>query len=247
MLWNPHYGGIDDFGLPYSGTYVEWLGTSVQLVQDTVSLHTVWSICVPIALIEAFDRGRSRPWLGRIVLITVSSVFVLGSAFLAFVQIETDGFVASAARYIGTSAVILSLTAAAFVVGRRPLPRIDVTAPSPWLVGAVALAATSLVMARQHLPESVPAWLIVAGWFGLAVLAGALVLRWSRCRGWGDPHRLALAKGTASVGVQRSTPGPPDESRTPRSLCSWPTPARARARVDRPQALPASENVVRRP
>jgi hypothetical protein len=209
MLWNPHYGGIDDFGLAYSGTYVGWLGTSVQLLQDVVSLHTVWSICVPIALIEAFDRGRTRPWLGRVGLVTVSSVFVLGSVFLAFVQFESDGFVASAAQYAGTSAVILALVVAALVVGRRPLSRIDATVPSPWLVGAVVLVATSLVMARQYLPEFVPVWLVAAGWFALVAVVGALVLRWSRSRGWGDPHRLALAGGALLtyvwLGFQQAT------------------------------------------
>ena len=195
MLWNPNYGGITEFGLSYSGTYVGWLGTSVQLVQDVVSLHTVWSICVPIALAEAFDRGPRRPWLGRAGLIAVAAVFVLGSLFLAFAQIETDGFVAPAARYAGTSAVIIALVAAAFVAGRRPLPRIEAIAPGPWPVGAVALVVTSLVMARQFLPESVPAWLVAAGWTGLVAAAGALVLRWSRSRGWDDRHRLALAGG----------------------------------------------------
>jgi hypothetical protein len=209
MLWNPHYAGIDEFGVAYSGTHVEWLGTSVQLLQDVVSLHAVWSICVPIALVESFDRGRSRPWLGRVGLITVSSVFVLGSVFLALAQIETDGFVASAARYTGTSAVILALVVAAFVVARRPLPRIDATAPSPWLVGAVALVATSLVVARQYQPESVSVWLVVAGWFVLVAFVGALVLRWSRGCGWGEPHRLALAGGALLtyvwLGFQQAT------------------------------------------
>ncbi|GAA3950082.1 hypothetical protein [Actinoplanes auranticolor] len=195
MLWNPHYGGIKDFGLSYAGTYVEWLGTSVQLLQDVVSLHTVWSICVPIALVEAFDRGRPRPWLGRTGLIIVASVFVLGSLFLAVAQIDADGFVASAAQYAGTSAVILTLVVAVFVVDRRPLPRLDATAPSPWLVGAFSFVAAGLVVARQYLPESVSAWLVATGWFVLVAFAGALVLRWSRSRGWGGQHRLALAGG----------------------------------------------------
>ena len=195
MLWNPEYGGIELFGLAYSGTAVGWLGTSVQLLQDVVSLHTVWSICVPIALVEAFDRERPRPWLGRVGATTVSSIFVVGSVFLAFVHIEIDGFVASASQYARASVAIVVLVVAAFLVGRRPLPRIDATAPSPWVVGAVALGATSLVMSRQFVPESLSPWLLVAGWFVLVGLLGALVLRWSRSRGWGDQHRLALAGG----------------------------------------------------
>lgn len=64
MLWNPHYGGVD-MGLAYADTQVSWLGTSAALLQDVLSMHTVWSICVPIALVEAFGADRTRPWLGR--------------------------------------------------------------------------------------------------------------------------------------------------------------------------------------
>ncbi|WP_433727733.1 hypothetical protein ACQP2Y_13160 [Actinoplanes sp. CA-051413] len=62
-------------------------------------------------------------------------VFVLGSLFPAVAQIDADGFVASAAQYAGTSAVILALVVAIFVVGRRPPPRAHGwSAPSPsWL------------------------------------------------------------------------------------------------------------------
>ena len=52
----------------------------------------------------------------------VSSVFVVGSVFLAFVHIEIDGFVASASQYAGATVAIVVLVVAAFLVGRRPLP-----------------------------------------------------------------------------------------------------------------------------
>ena len=135
-------------------------------------------------------------------LITVASVFVLGSVFLAFAQIETDGFVASAARYAGASTVIVVLVVAAFVTRRPLLPRLETTVPDPCLVGAVVLVATSLVTARQYLPESVPAWLVVAGWFAVVGVVGALVLRWSRGRDWSDAHRLAAAGGRDGLGLR---------------------------------------------
>ncbi len=194
MLWNPHYGGFD-IGLAYSETHVGWLGTSVQLLQDVVSLHTVWSICVPIALIEALDRGRPRPWLGRVGLTVVAAVFVTGSAFLAVVQIAADDFIASPAQYVGTSVVIVMLVVLAFVVGSRSRQPVDADAPSPWVVGAVVLAATSLGMGNKLLLGSVSAWWAVTGWFVIVGLVAPLLLRWSRRRGWGGRHRLALAGG----------------------------------------------------
>ena len=195
--------------MAYSGTHVSWLGTSVQLLQDVVSPHTVWSICVPIALVEALDRVRTKPWLGRLGLTIVAAIFVCGSTFLAFVHIEGDGLVASVSQYAGASVAIVALVVAAFVVGGRPLPRIEATAPRPWEVGAVALVATSLIMGRQCLPEAASAWLVAAGWFLLVGGIGTLVLRWSRRRGWGESHRLALAGGALLtyvwLGFQQAT------------------------------------------
>ncbi|WP_275467192.1 hypothetical protein [Streptomyces noursei] len=77
MLWNPHYGGVD-MGLVYADTQVPWLGTSAALLQDVLSMHSVWSICVPIALVEAFGADRPRPWLGRPGLALTGAVFVAG-------------------------------------------------------------------------------------------------------------------------------------------------------------------------
>jgi hypothetical protein len=61
MLWNPHYGGFD-IGAAYAETHVPVLGMSVEMLQDVLSMHTIWSICVPIAIIESFAR---RSWRGR--------------------------------------------------------------------------------------------------------------------------------------------------------------------------------------
>jgi hypothetical protein len=206
MLWNPNYGGFP-MGLVFAETHLAWLGTSVQLLQEVVSLHTVWSICVPIALIEAFDRGRQKPWLGRVGLTAVSVVFVTGSAFLAFAQIESDDFVATVGQFAGANVAIVVLVVAAFVVGRRPWSRVDAAAPSPWVVGAVALGSSSLYWAREHV--AVSAWAIVVAWFVVVVTVVTFVLRWSRSRGWGASHRVALAGGFLLtyvwVGFQQAT------------------------------------------
>lgn len=46
LLWNPSYGGKDMLA---GDAYLPALGTNVALVQAVLSLHTVWSISVPIA------------------------------------------------------------------------------------------------------------------------------------------------------------------------------------------------------
>jgi hypothetical protein len=191
MLWNPHYGGID-IGAVYGGTHVAWLGTSVGLLQTLISIHTVWSICVPIALIESFDRDPARPWLGGPGLTVVAVVFVAGSVFLAVAQVGSEHFVASWAQFAGAAVAIVGLAGLAFVVGRNPLPRVDTAAPRPWAVGCASFGLCSLYWAGQGFPSP---WIAVAAWFVLAGVAVGLCVRWSRRRGWGAAHRLALAAG----------------------------------------------------
>ena len=196
MLWNPNYGGFP-MGLVYAETHLAWLGTSVELVQEVVSLHTVWSICVPIALIEAVDRGRERPqpWLGIPGLAAVSLVFAAGTAFLAYVQVVEYDFVATGGQFAGATAVIVALVVTAFVVGRQSASPVESPAPSPWVVGGTAFGASSLYFARELVPEPSSPWPFVSAWFVLVGVVVALVLRWSRRRGWGASHRLALAGG----------------------------------------------------
>jgi hypothetical protein len=194
MLWNPHYGGFD-MGSAYAATHVPLLGTSAEMLEDVVSMHAIWSICVPIALVEAFTRDPRRPWLGRVGLPGAGLLFLGASVLLGVAQARSEHFVASPYQFAVAGTVIAGLIVAGFVLGRRPAPRPDADAPSPWTAGAAAFAVTSLYWLRDQLPEGLSVWWPVAGWF--VVLAGsvALCVRWSRSRGWGASHRLALAGG----------------------------------------------------
>nr|WP_236714823.1 hypothetical protein [Nonomuraea pusilla] len=195
MLWNPRYGGVD-MGLAYAETYVPALGTSVALVQDVLSMHTIWSICVPIAIIETFDGDHRSPWLGRIGLAVTGAVFVGGCAFLAVAQYDAGHFMAPPSRLIGAVAVIAVLVVTAFALGRRPARRLDAAAPSPWAVGVAAFGGCSLYWLRETLlPDGTAAWVPVGAWFVLAGVFVVLCARWSRSRGWGPAHHLALAGG----------------------------------------------------
>ncbi|MZD06320.1 hypothetical protein GTW43_14630 [Streptomyces sp. SID5785] len=195
MLWNPVYGGFD-IGDAYAGSYVPGLGTSLQLLQDSLTLHTVWSICVPIALVEAWDaRSGPRPWLGGRGTVLVGAVFLLGVTGLCAMQIAGTGFVASPAQFAWSGGVIVALVVLAFRLGRRPaVPRRE-RAPRPVVVAAAALAVTSVYWLRDlFLGEDAP-WLLCGAW--CAVVAGCVALgaRWARAADWGPAHRLALAGG----------------------------------------------------
>ena len=60
MLVNPGYLGLGTFDgfAPIPG-----LGISARLLYESLSIHTVWSVCVSIAIVEAFDRRDPAPWL----------------------------------------------------------------------------------------------------------------------------------------------------------------------------------------
>jgi hypothetical protein len=190
MLWNPHYGGTD-ISAVYASTHIAFLGTSVELLQDVLVLHTVWSICVPIAIIETFSRDRTGPWLGKPGLAVTAAVFVASSVFLALSQIQSERFTASPARFAQAAAAIVALIVTAFVIGPRPAPRTEGGAPRPWGVGAAAFVASSLYWAA----DSVTPWLVVGVRLVLAGGAVTVVTRWSHRCGWGAAHRLALAAG----------------------------------------------------
>lgn len=193
MLWNPHYGGID-MAAAYADTRVDALGTSIGLIQDVLTLHTIWSIAVPIALIEAFDPTPERPWLGPFGLAITAAVFVAGSAFLTFSQIESEKFIATASQFAAAGIAIVTLVVAAFAIPALSYRTPRVT-PSPRTVGLASFLLTSLLMARDFIAELTSKWLIVALWF-LPIVAGmVLVLRWSRSPQWGPAHKTALAGG----------------------------------------------------
>ncbi|WP_306318998.1 MULTISPECIES: hypothetical protein [unclassified Streptomyces] len=199
MLWNPDYGGVP-FGLVYAGTQVPLLGTSVALLQDVVSMHMVWSVCVPIALVEAFSRDPRRPWLGRPGLGVTAVVFALGSFGLAALQYAyNDEFMASPWQWTVAVVLIAALVAAAFLVDRVPLPRPLVRAaeaPTPWWTGCAAFALTSAYWGGQSLlRDHVSDWLVVVFWFLLAAAAVTLGIRWSHGPAWGATHRVSVAVG----------------------------------------------------
>jgi hypothetical protein len=176
-----------------SVTFIPAFGISVQQALGFVVGHAVTSIGVPILIVETFvPRRRVTPWLGKPGLAVTGVLYLLGG-FIIY-QDQTATFHASGGQILGTAAVAAALVGLAFAVGRRrggrqqDRPRTSRPAPSPWTVGAVALAAVIIVWSLSE----------PLGWAGVAlqvlVLAAmtTLVVRWSRREGWSATHRLAL-------------------------------------------------------
>jgi hypothetical protein len=195
-LFNPHYAGQSLL----SHGYIDALGMGSWWTLFVLTLHTVWSISVPIALVEAFvPSRRTTPWLGKVGLPVIAVVFVLG-CLLNFAgsldQSQIGGsaqpFFASPAQFAGSAAAAVVLVVAAFSVGRREPKQVTGSVPSQWIVGGVALVASSVFFV---LPQSLPTWLICACYLVLYTVVAFLALRWSRRSGWSHSHTVALAGG----------------------------------------------------
>ena len=190
-LFNPDYLGAHllDIG------FVPWLGIAIPWTIFVLTLHTVWSISTPVAIVEESTVGRrSRPWLGTLGLVVTIVLFVSGSvATFVSSYSQSNHFMASPAQLGISAAMVFVLVVIALRLPRMPAPiaQRDGWVPNPWLVLAVAMAAGAVFMESRLLPV----WIGVA--VALLALAGmaALVSWWSARSSWGSWHRYALASG----------------------------------------------------
>jgi hypothetical protein len=190
-LFNPNYAGqrlLDNGYIPQLGIGAPWTAT-------VLTLHVIWSICVPVALIEVLARPRgSQPWLGRVGLAVFSLLFILGVVGTTWLTAFQEQFVASGPQLVASAVIVVLLVVLACNLP-RPASRVtsvDGRAPSPWVVGVLALALTS---AFKMAPHTWPPVLLVGIVLALAVIAVVGIAVWSRRAGWGDAHKLALAGG----------------------------------------------------
>lgn len=194
-LFNPDYAGKH---LLAHG-YIPALGIGASWTVFVLTLHMIWSICTPIAMVELLARGRAtRPWLGRIGLIVTAVLFVVGGVVTTASTLSRSHFVASAGQFAGAGVVAALLVVLAAVLGhrRRPDAYRDGWVPSAWLLGLVSLVVTSAATVAWYLAkDTMPSWLYVVPVLAAYAAGIPLVRHWSRLRGWGLTHQLALAAG----------------------------------------------------
>jgi hypothetical protein len=183
-LFNTGFDGLD-FGAMFSPA----LGFSPYYAFHFVVGHAIWSISVPIALVEAlFPAHRTTPWLGPVGRSVTAIAYVLGGLLILSDSRHTGNFHTSWAQLAGVLVVALLLVTLGFAARWRPRP-VDWPVPRPLVVGLAALVTTSIVFAS---PES---------WAGLAlaaiVLCGSFFALELASAGpsWTPLHTLALAGG----------------------------------------------------
>ncbi|QIS03511.1 DUF998 domain-containing protein [Nocardia brasiliensis] len=205
LLWNDSYAGQD---LLHGPTYLPSLGMSVALVQQVLSLHTIWSICVPIALVEALAGARRNTvWMGRFGLVVTGALFTLGAVLVFFGNYSEEHFVASPWQLGAVGVVIGGLVLLALlVVPRRRLARTPGDPPDARWVGGAALAGSSVILVSSD-------W---CGWVGVVVWCLTVtvsvwsVQRWARRTGWTPQHTCALAAGAAVTYIWLAFPMRPE-------------------------------------
>lgn len=195
-LFNPHYLGLRllDFG------FVPALGLGAWWTVFVLTIHVVWSIATPIALVEALSgAGRREPWLGRIGITGVAVLFGLGCVATTSHQLQVDAFRATPAQLTGAGVVVAALVALAFAVGRRSGDRVrtgtaGVPGPRALLGAGLGLGSAFMIVAaviNGRLPISLSVGAMLATLLG----GGWLLARWSRSRAWTPVSEIAFAGG----------------------------------------------------
>jgi hypothetical protein len=189
-LFSIDYRGIGGWEEGRRGTLIEPLGISAHMAQLFIVGHVIYSICAPIALIEALRPNRQhQPWLGNVGLAVIAVLYVGASIFVLIYHLANESSHASSIQVVSSLLVGGGLIVAAFMLGRRQRPTVERYTPRPRTVFIVSFVAAT---ALNCVPET---WI----GFGLAVailIAGvACLARLSRASAWDTRHNVAVAAG----------------------------------------------------
>jgi hypothetical protein len=191
-LFNPNYLHLNLHLL--EPAYIPALGIGIWWTIFVLTLHTVWSISVSIELVEALVPNRAKtPWLGGIGLAVTGALFVLAAIASTRFEIRQDHFIASPAQFLAAAVVCVLAIIAAFRLPSRSIARSPGSVPSPWLLGAIALAAGSAFLV---VPKTW-GWLAVGIYVSMDLALIGTVFVLSHRDRWNAQHRLALAGGAA--------------------------------------------------
>jgi hypothetical protein len=189
-LFNPNYAGqrLLDSG------HIGFLGMGAPWTVFVLGLHTIWSITVPIVLVESMSRRPREPWLGTTGLSVYVALFVVGIVATTAIQLGMDSFVASPAQFAGVAIAIVVLVVIAARVGQRTPRRTPDSVPPVWLFAAAGLVVSSGWMLTSDMVKN--GWLGAAVMLAIDVVAAVLLVRYSRRTGWTHKHAMAVAGGT---------------------------------------------------
>lgn len=193
-LFNPNYLGLNLHLL--QPAFIASLGIGGSYTVFVLNLHTVWSISVSIALAEAlFPSKATTPWIGRLGLGFVASLFTVAAVAMASFSVRQDHnhFAASPSQFACSASACALLIISAFLFPRRANQSVRANPPSPWAIAFMTLVAASAFLL---IPLNC-GWSAVAAYLSIDAGAAAAIFFWSRRAGWDGRHQLALAGGAA--------------------------------------------------
>jgi hypothetical protein len=188
-LFNPDYAG--DHLL--AAGHLAFLGLGAKWTVHVLTLHVIWSIATPIALVESlWPERRREAWLtGRRLCIT-SVVFAAGAAATMLSTMAGTSFRPSAAQLSASLAAAVALVAMGFALpaGRRDRPEGPV--PPPWVVAIGSLACGSIILTASRVGT---VGISLAMYLGTELAALLVIVALSRRAAWRQAHTFALAAG----------------------------------------------------
>jgi len=196
--------------------YGRWLGVNwIWAVMLTI-YHSVYSIAVPIILVElAWPELRSLPWLRprtfKVVTFVFVSVVVLG--FLLFVRVT--GYAPTAPQYLSAIGVASVLLLASYVLPPRAGRGGKMTPPRPLILWGLGTAGTfAFFFGFWSLPSIVPFWPAGILFAPLLVLIFAAYLSRYSWVDEADKHLFSLVAGALTFFIVFAPLQEMDSSRT---------------------------------
>ncbi|WP_299119238.1 hypothetical protein [uncultured Tenacibaculum sp.] len=194
-LFNPHYAGATL--LKYG--FIPQLGTSFNYAVFIITLHTIWSMSVPIALAEGIAGKRSKkPWLHTSELIIIGILSLLGLVGTAISTIKRFNFVASVSQYTAVIVIILLLIYIAFKVVKTSTKKTEKTKTiSIWLVLITAFVLSSIFQIWFHYAPNhkLNPLLGLFVFIAIDVLTIMIFTTWIRQKKWKTQHIVTAATG----------------------------------------------------
>lgn len=191
-LFNPNYLGLHLL----AEAYIPSLGIGGWWTPFVLTLHTVWSISVPIAVVEAlFPERRETPWLGKTGLGVSIFLFLIGGILIRMGTQKQGPFTASPLQLLSATGLVILVGALAFRFKKTSTSRPG-RIPSPWVVGiATFLLGLGFMSAHAVLHD----WIVVGAYAAIYLVAIALLTTWSKRVSWSPLHTLAAsAEGRCS-------------------------------------------------
>ncbi|MEV4533638.1 hypothetical protein AB0J82_07390 [Asanoa sp. NPDC049518] len=154
-LFNQTFESLDQTGV----TPVPWLGISAYNAAAFLVGHAVWSIGVPIALVELwFPSRRDQPWLGPVGLSFTALGYLLG-CWLIFKDLrDQEGFLAAPHQLTVAAVTAIALIILSFLIPRRRLSPPAGDHPPPLRPSATGMVPSVAPPKRRAAPADGRSW-----------------------------------------------------------------------------------------